>query len=73
MALQLKELAANPRLLEDLRARGQSCSKCGTPLQETLTGKRRLSRGDACSDCFYEELGALVEQHPIASAGKRRT
>jgi len=72
MALQLKDLAENPRLLQDLRARVQSCSKCGTLLQETLTGKRQISTGDACSDCYYEELGALVEQHPIASAGRRR-
>ncbi len=75
MALNLKDLAANPKLLDDLRSRagGRGCVKCSTPLQETLTGKRQLADGDACSDCFYEELGKLVEEHPIASAGTRRS
>jgi len=72
MVLYLKDLAENPRLLEELRTRVESCSKCGVPLQETITGKRQLESGDACSDCFYGVLGDAVEEHPIASAGTRR-
>ena len=72
MILYLKDLAANPRLLENLRTQEEKCSKCGIPLQETLTGKRQLDCGDACSDCFYGALGEAVEEHPIASAGTRR-
>jgi hypothetical protein len=75
MAFYLKDLAENPQLLRDLRARADAhrCVECDTPLQETLTGKRQIAGKDACSDCFYDELGKLVEEHPIASAGKRRS
>lgn len=72
MVLLLKDLAENPALLDTLWTKRESCCKCGVALQETITGKRRTPKGDACSDCFYDLLGEAVEQHPIASAGKRR-
>ena len=72
MVLYLKDLAENPKLLEELRAQQPSCKVCGVVLQETITGKRSVPGGYACSDCFYEVLGEVVEKHPIASAGTRR-
>jgi hypothetical protein len=72
MVLLLKDLAENPELLDAVWANQESCRKCGVALQETITGKRKTPAGAACSDCYYELLGEVIEQHPIASAGKRR-
>lgn len=76
MPIYLKDLIENPRLLDDLREREQSqepcCCECGVLLQETITGKRKTPKGEACSDCYYELLGELIEQHPIVTAGIRR-
>jgi hypothetical protein len=72
MAIFLEDLIKDPRLFDDLSMAQPLCCRCGTELQETITGKRSTPQGDACSDCYYEELGNLVEQHPIVSAGVRR-
>lgn len=72
MALYLKDLIKNPRLLDDLRTEQPRCCNCDVELQETITGKRSTPKGEACSDCYYELLGELIEQHPIVSAGFRR-
>jgi hypothetical protein len=72
MAIYLKDLVKNPRLLSELRSKQECCCYCQTPLQETLTGKRKAPDGYACSDCYYDKLGEEIEQHPIASAGIRR-
>jgi hypothetical protein len=37
-----------------------------------VTGKRRVGEEDVCSDCYYEKLGELVEQHPITTGRVRR-
>ena len=77
MTIYLKDLVKNPRLLEELRAKqptpGPCCCGCGVMLQETITGRRKTPKGEACSDCYYESLGELVETHPIVSAGIRRS
>ena len=70
MPLTLKEVAADPALLQ--RKSGQCCAACGVLLQETITGKRRTRRGEVCSDCYYEQLGEAIDDHPIASARVRR-
>lgn len=76
MTIYLEDLVKNPGLLDDLRAQqtkaGPCCCRCGVMLQETITGRRKTPDGDACSDCYYDSLGALVEEHPIVSAGIRR-
>ena len=72
MAIFLKDLIKNPRLFDDLSTAQPKCCRCGVELQETITGKRSIPNGEACSDCYYEELGKLVEQHPLVSAGFRR-
>ena len=77
MTIYLTDLAKNPRLLDELRAtqsqQGPCCCGCGILLQETITGRRKAPKGEACSDCYYESLGELVEAHPIVSAGIRRS
>lgn len=57
MAFNLKDLAENPKLLDDLRE-GE---------------RKRKIKEDEEQDRYYEELGKLVEEHPIASAGIRRS
>ena len=72
MAIYLKDIAANPQILKQGRGEQQKCCTCQTVLHEVLTGKRKTSEGYACSDCYYEQLGAEIEANPIASAGVRR-
>jgi hypothetical protein len=77
MAIYLEDLIKNPGLLDELRAKqprqGPRCCKCGVVLRETFTGRRPTPQGEACSDCYYELLGELIEQHPIGFAGIRRS
>ena len=48
-----------------------SCAACHTWLQESVTGCRPSPEGPVCSDCYFELLGALVEEHPITSPKRR--
>ena len=72
MTIYLRDLVDDPKLLEQLRKTQPHCPYCGVALQETITGKRRTPKGDACSDCYYGLLGEAIEEHPIASGGSRR-
>jgi ribosome-binding protein aMBF1 (putative translation factor) len=47
------------------------CAICGRPLQETVTGNRRTARGHLCSDCYFDELGRVIEEHPVTTAHGR--
>ena len=71
MSVSLQDLFDNPEIFVGTLAT-EHCSKCGVELQETLTGKRSTPCGVACSDCYFDELGAEIEKHPIGSAGVRR-
>lgn len=44
------------------------CSKCGSIIHETITGKYETANGVLCKICFSEFLGAEIEKHPIRSA-----
>ena len=72
MAISILALRKNLELLNDLSPKAQGCAVCHAPLQEAITGKRRTANGDYCSDCYYEEAGALVEASPIVTARIRR-
>jgi hypothetical protein len=69
MAIPLKKLIKHPELLSN---EGPVCAVCHILLQETITGKRRIGDKEVCSDCYYEKLGELVEEHPIATGRVRR-
>ena len=43
----------------------EKCTKCKVPLQETITGCRKVNNGYMCSDCYFEEMGNEIEAHPI--------
>jgi hypothetical protein len=72
MPIYLNDLIENREILKERREYEQKCFRCNVVLQETLTGKRSTPDGDACSDCFYEQMGEEIESYPIASAGIRR-
>jgi hypothetical protein len=71
MPIYLKDVVADPSLIER-SLKCERCCTCGLELQETITGKRKMPNGYACSDCYYAELGEEIERHPLASAGIRR-
>ncbi len=51
-----------------------ACRACGVPLQESVTGNRPTSDGNAfCSDCYFEEFGKELDNFPVAMprAGRR--
>ncbi len=72
MNISLSDLVAAPEKLSDLKLSIQKCPSCGVVLQETITGKRPTPKGPSCSDCYYEQLGESVEEHPITTARVRR-
>ena len=72
MGISLMDLIQDPKRLDLLRLSTRTCPYCGVTLQETITGKRPTPEGFACSDCYYEQLGEGVEQHPIVTARVRR-
>ena len=39
-----------------------TCRCCGIPLQESVTGNRPDQK---CSDCYFEEFGEELDEHPI--------
>jgi hypothetical protein len=67
MGLALKDLIKNPASLRASLGQSQCCSHCGVILHEAITGKRHTPGGISCSDCYFDQLGEGVEQHPITS------
>ena len=43
----------------------QRCVKCGTALQETVTGNREIAGGHVCSDCYFNLWGEELDKFPI--------
>ena len=41
------------------------CAECNKPLQETITGNRKIYKGYVCSDCYFDLLGKEIDEHPI--------
>ncbi len=79
MAIALKDLVKNPNLLDEVWDKNETnlCGNgCGQKLT-FLTGFRQMKKDGkeitVCDDCFFDELGKLVEEHPIPSAGFRRS
>jgi hypothetical protein len=55
----------------ECRQHVSTCANCGIWLQEAVTGSRDTAKGPMCSDCYFEEWGAVVEQDPISSPHRR--
>ena len=64
----LKELGEGPTGVET----SSKCSACGIALQETRTGCRHTDDGTLCSDCYFSQLGQIVEEFPITTPSIRR-
>jgi hypothetical protein len=43
----------------------ETCKSCGTPLQEAICGYRKVDGGAHCSDCYFSQLSALIDEYPI--------
>lgn len=78
MAILLKDLVKNPELLDRVWTKNET-NLCGNDCGQKLsfvTGLHPMKKDGkevvVCDDCFYDELGKLVEEHPIPSAGIRR-
>jgi hypothetical protein len=48
------------------------CVGCQIPLRSYVTGRNWTPEGDCCDDCYYERLGALVEEFPITTPSIHR-
>jgi recombinational DNA repair protein (RecF pathway) len=72
MAMSLEEFARTP--VRDLvpRTKDSHCCDCGTLLQESSTGNHPTETGCLCSDCFYAQIGDLIDRHPLGAPHARR-
>lgn len=48
------------------------CKTCLTELSENLTGQHACEDGPRCSDCYFDELGNIIEQHGVGLPFVRR-
>ena len=73
MSMSVAEFRANlQKTLNVLSATGVSnesshqgidgCSHCHVPLQETVTGCRKIEGSYVCSDCYFDELGKEIDK-----------
>lgn len=42
-----------------------TCNKCGRKWEDDESDCERIDGKPMCSDCYYEKIGELVEEHPI--------
>lgn len=69
MSLTLQEFFDAVARDRDLLSRGNApagvykCAHCEIPLQESVTG----NRNGMCSDCYFDDFGAELDSHPVAS------
>ena len=68
---QVERILARYRDQGERRPHVATCANCGIWLQESVTGSRETAKGPMCSDCYFEEWGAVVEQNPISSPRRR--
>jgi hypothetical protein len=64
MAMTLREFAERSKGRRENEQRA-TCAYCGKPLREMKTGSRPTTRGRACSDCYFKEMGRWIAKHPI--------
>ena len=43
----------------------ERCGGCSTMISGTVTGRNQTDEGVRCDDCYFDDLGDLVEKHPV--------
>jgi hypothetical protein len=46
------------------------CTICGKEIREFLTGRKAIDGKMYCRSCYYDEVGRMVEEHPIGTPRK---
>lgn len=59
------------KLRESRDAQGR-CASCDKELRENMSGYRMCEGGPRCSDCYFKELGDLVEEAGVGLPYVRR-
>jgi ribosomal protein L34E len=73
MPITLEQLKANIEARRKDLPGIQRCAICDVPLQETITGNRKIDEGHVCSDCYFKLIGEELDEHPIAMPRTSRT
>jgi uncharacterized Zn finger protein (UPF0148 family) len=42
-----------------------TCTKCGKDIQPFFTGRKKIDGKIYCKNCYYNELGDIIEKYPI--------
>ena len=68
MAYKILERESGLEKVEKILAKySTKCKVCENPIDDETTGIREVKNGFVCDDCYFEEWGRLVEEHPICS------
>lgn len=73
MALTLTQYLAESTQRDGDTSGIETCSTCHIPLQEAITGYRRVGDGAKCADCYFCEISKMIDQHPIGRPMATRT
>ena len=65
MLISAKQFLAERASRKKELSGAQRCASCNVALQETITGCRPSEKGMVCSDCYFDAIGAELDNHPI--------
>lgn len=75
MPITLEDLIKNPSLIKKLEPAPLLCCMCQRSITETDKQAEEVqwtSHGPAHDDCYFENLGEIIDVHPIVSVHPRR-
>jgi hypothetical protein len=65
MAISLEEYVTQKGGVYAATEKIGQCSTCHTLLQETIAGYRETDDGAKCSDCYFDLISDLIDEHPV--------
>lgn len=65
MALSLAQYLAEAPQRDREDGSLEKCNVCGVALQEAIQGYRRVGDCAECSDCYFDEISAMIDQRPL--------
>jgi hypothetical protein len=65
MAISATEFLATANERDKDLSRNTQCCSCHKPIQTAITGCNKTGDGFKCDDCYFDDLGDLIEKHPI--------